>query len=163
MDDNLVKWPEVPTGVIIAVLSGLFLATVFWARKKIVWFFSRILISPIRIDVRRFYYQSMENRPTDSVIVFTSHPSRYRGELRLTNRTKSIVYIKDIVVTINHHHKYKYYQSKEKIRFEPREFADYDIIFPVSGDEIPDKEGIYNLEVVPTNGRKTCEIGNFPL
>lgn len=123
-------------------------------------FFPKITRS-VSVEVRQFGYQFIENRSGDSIIVLGQYPSRYRAELRLTNRTNSVVYVKDISVSINGSRRYEQVQPKDKIRLDPHEYLHLNIIFPVPSDEIPDKEGTYNLEVVPTRGRKTRITATF--
>jgi hypothetical protein len=92
--------------------------------------------SSVAVEVNSFRYSSIEDSP---VIIITPYPSRYWADLQLTNRTNSIVFIKDISVTINNTRHYKQAQCKDKIRLEPHECADYSIIFPVSLYESPER------------------------
>lgn len=117
--------------------------------------------SSVAVEVNSFRYSSIEDSPASSVIIITPYPSRYWAELQLTNRTNSIIYIKDILVTINNSRRYKQAQCKDKIRLEPHECADYSIIFPVLLDESPERSGTYSLKVIPTTGRATCITRDF--
>ncbi|MFH1616779.1 MAG: hypothetical protein ABIG61_17065 [Planctomycetota bacterium] len=122
--------------------------------------FSKLRPSVV-VEVNCFRYSLIENNPDSSVIIIDPPPSRYWAKLQLTNRTNSIIYIKDILVNINNSRLYNQIQHKDKIRLEPHECVDYSIIFPVPYDENPEKNGTYSLKVIPTTGRATCITGDF--
>jgi len=121
----------------------------------------KLAIPPVAVEVTRFRYSLIENRPGDSVIVVCAHLSNYFADLRLTNRANSIIYIKDIFVTVNDCRTFKYDEPKDKIRLEPHECVDCTVSFPVPEDTTPDKNGTYRLEVLPTIGRKSSITGDF--
>jgi hypothetical protein len=133
--------------------------------KIIEWIFSWLkgkFASPLNMNVTDLYYQEMNNRHDDSIVVITSYPTRYFATLQLTNNGDSDVYIKGITLIINEIEKH---ETKEKmpIHLQPRQFIEYNIIFPTKKHTQVVKSGRFRIEITPSVGRKAITLGSFPL
>ena len=114
---------------------------------------------PIFAEVNDIRYRLVENRTSD-IVIHTPHPSTYQVNLKLTNRSGFVVFVKDIMLTINDSRTYKCIQPK--IRLEAREPIEQNVIFPVDSETKPDRKGKFVLEIIPGVGRKKRIKGFFP-
>jgi hypothetical protein len=115
---------------------------------------------PIAAEVNGLGYCLTDNWSSLSVVIITPYPSRYQASLRLTNKRASVVFVKDIILTINDSRTYKC--IKPKIRLEPEEPIEQTVIFPVDPETKPDRKGKFLLEIIPGVGRRTGIKGTFP-
>jgi len=117
------------------------------------------LRAPIRSEVSSFRYEDLSD-----TIVIALHPRRYRAKLALTNRSDRLVYIKTLSVTIGEEHTYRERTLGTAVRrLEPHELGELDVTFPVVGDEEPVELGTFQLDIIPTVGRRTTIRGSFPI
>ncbi len=135
------------------------------AEELAAWFLGLIFrrVPPIEVEVEVFEYQLMRSDPYDKVSVVTPYPKRYRAELKLMNRQKVAVSVKDIALLINNEEHYEPSGDVTKIRLEAHDAMCQDIVFPVPDRNIPAQQGNFRLTVIPAAGRKTTVTGRFPI
>jgi len=139
----------------LETLASLFL-------NKLPDFFSKLFEKPkIKIGVKEFHYDLLENEPGDSIVVISPYPSMYYTRLTFSNIGRRLTTIIDIRVVINRKMELSA-SAFEPIRLEPGEFFERVVIFPVKRDEALHL-GTFEIKVLDTFGKSFKYKGQFPL
>lgn len=130
--------------------------------NKLPDFLQRLWEKPkIKIEVKRFNYSLLENKPGDSILVLSPHPSSYYLELSLSNLGRRKTTIVKIRALINNQIELVPSDFRP-IPLGPGECFKEVIIFPVE-EQKAISQGPFELKVFEVFGKIFRFKGEFPI
>jgi hypothetical protein len=128
--------------------------------KILEWLLALIksLKPPLDFEVLRFSAEEARSDRSHLVVVITGRPPRYYYvQLRLTNQSETVVYIKSFVLIIPDKKLRRAAEWHKTVRLEAHEIMEHVAIFGIKDGEVPVKGNQAQIEVTPSVGRKTIK------
>lgn len=118
---------------------------------------------PLSVLVLRLEFSDNRYRPGDYLVVAVGCPLCYVAELQIINCSSRLVFIKEIRLLLHQEHKSRTGEICKTIQLQPGEPKEEYIQFPLREEEPVVQESSFEIQVVPTVGRKSKAKGRFPI